>query len=263
MTQPAQAAQGEQQGEMSLLEHLVEFRDRVVRSALALIVGAIIGYILFPSILDFLLEPYCSVQSAFRPSGAETECVLVATRPLDPFSVRMKTSLVFGLFVGGPVIFFQLWRFIAPGLTGREKRYAAPFVFGSQVMFASGMAFSYFVIPKGLGVLLNFGGDRITSLLNASEYLSFLLTTAVAFGVVFEIPLVLVFLSLLGMVTARQLSDVRPYAVVGNAIVAAVVTPTTDPITMLLMMGPMVVFYELAIIAARLIERSRRKKADA
>ena len=105
--------------------------------------------------------------------------------------------------------------------------------------------------------------ERVVGLLTATEYLSFLLTTAVAFGVVFEIPLVLVFLSLLGVVKAEQLATARPYAVVINSVVAAIVTPTTDPVTMLFMMGPMVLFYEFAIIAARLIERSRRKRAAA
>jgi sec-independent protein translocase protein TatC len=251
------------QGEMSLMDHLGEFRNRLFRSALALVVGAAIGYILFPDLLDFLLDPYCASGSAYNPGGIEGQCALVAQRPLDPFSVRMKTSLVFGLFVGGPVIFFQIWSFIAPGLTKRERRLAAPFVFGSQVMFASGLAFSYFIIPKGLTVLLNFAGDRVTPLLSATEYLSFLLTTGVAFGVVFEIPLVLVFLSLLGMIRAEQMATARPYAVVVNAIVAAIVTPTTDPVTMLFMLLPMVLFYEIAIIAARIIERARRRRQDA
>lgn len=248
------------QGEMSLLEHLAEFRTRLFRSALALVAGAIVGYVVFPSLLDLLLEPYCQVDSAFRLEG-DQQCALVATRPLDAFSVRIKTSLVFGLFVGGPVIFFQLWRFIAPGLTKREKRLSMPFVFGSQVMFAAGIAFAYFVIPKGLTVLLTIAGDGIRPLLNAADYLSFLLTTAVAFGIVFEVPLILVFLSLLGVLKAEAMSKARPYAIVIQSIVAAVVTPTTDPITMLLLMLPMVVFYEIAIIAARLIERSRRKRA--
>lgn len=248
------------QGEMSLLEHLGEFRTRLFRAALALVVGTIVGYVIFPQLLDLLLKPYCASASAFRPQGLDGTCSLVAIRPLDPFSIRMKTAAAFGLFLGGPVIFFQLWRFIAPGLTRKERRYAAPFVFGSQIMFAAGIAFSYFVIPKGLAVLLNMAGPRVDPLLTASEYLSFLLTTAIAFGVVFEVPLILVFLSLLGVLKAKQMASVRPYAVVANAVIAAIVTPTTDPITMLFMMVPMVLFYEFAIVAARLIERTRRRK---
>ncbi len=247
-------------GEMTLVEHLTELRDRLFRSALAVVVGSAIGYAIFPEILDFLLEPYCAVDSAFRPDGPESQCVLVATRPLDAFSLRIKASAVFGLFVAGPVLFYQLWRFIAPGLTGREKRYALPFVVGSQLMFAGGIAFSYYVIPQGLNVLLGFAGPLVTPLLNAAEYLSFLLTTAVAFGLVFEVPLVLVFLSLVGVVTASGLAHYRAYAIVGNAILAAIVTPTTDFVTMMFMLAPMVVFYELAILSARLIERSRRRR---
>ncbi len=260
---PAAPTEGSEPGEMTLIEHLAEFRDRLFKSALAVVLGAIVGYLLFDQILDFLLEPYCAVDSAFRPGGPESECVLVATRPLDAFSLRIKASAVFGLFVAGPVLFWQLWRFIAPGLTGKEKRYAVPFVVGSQVMFAGGIAFSYYVIPRGLNVLLNFAGPRVASFLNAADYLSFLLTTAVAFGLVFEVPLILVFLSLIGAVSAASLAHYRAYAVVGNAVVAAVVTPTTDFVTMMFMLAPMVVFYELAIIAARLIERSRRRRGVA
>lgn len=257
---PTDAGDGPSGDEMSLVEHLAEFRDRLFRSALALVLGSIVGYLIFESLLDFLIDPYCAVDSAFRPGGPASECVLIATRPLDAFSLRIKASVVFGLFVAGPVIFYQLWRFISPGLTSKEKKYAAPFVIGSQIMFTSGLAFAYFVIPKGLSVLLNFAGSRVQSFLNAADYLSFLLTTAVAFGLVFEVPLVLVFLSLVGVVTAKTLAHYRAYAVVGNAIVAAIVTPTTDMVTMMFMLAPMVIFYELAIVSARLIERNRRRR---
>ncbi len=190
-------------GEMTLFEHLAELRSRLIRMVVALALGAIVGYILFPQLLDVLIRPYCNVPAAFRPSP-ESGCTLVATRALEPFSVRMKTSLVFGLFVGGPVIFYQLWRFVTPGLTSRERRYSLPFVVFSQLLFATGIAFAYLIIPKGLHILLGFGGKDITPLLSAGDYLSFVLTMSVAFGMVFELPLVLVFLSLLGIVSAPR-----------------------------------------------------------
>ena len=248
-------------GEMTLVEHLAELRSRLIRMVLALAVGAIIGYVLFPQLLDILIRPYCNVPAAFRPTP-EGGCALVATRALEPFSVRMKTSLVFGLFVGGPVIFYQLWRFITPGLTSRERRYSLPFVVLSQLLFATGMVFAYVIIPQGLHILLGFGGKDITPLLSAGDYLSFVLTTAVAFGIVFELPLILVFLSLLGIVHAKGLRAFRPYALVINLTIAAVVTPTTDAVTMLFMAAPLAVFYELSIVAAWFIERGRRKRAE-
>lgn len=247
-------------GEMTLVEHLAELRVRLTRAALALIAGGIVGYAVFPSVLDLLIAPYCGVPESVRGSVGG-ECKLVALRALEMFSVRIKTALVVGLFVGGPVIFYQLWRFITPGLTAQERRYALPFVLLSQVMFAFGVGFAYLIIPQGLRILLSFGGENIEALLSAQEYLSFFLTTSVAFGLVFEVPLVLVFLSLVGILSSQQLQAARPYALVANVLVAALVTPTTDAVTLLFMAGPMALFYEFAIAAAWFIERSRRKRA--
>lgn len=248
-------------GEMTLTEHLAELRTRLVRVAVALVAGSVVGYVIFPDLLDFLIGPYCDIPNAFRPTGPDGGCALVANRALEPFSVRIKVSLLFGAFVGGPIIFYQLWRFITPGLTKREKRYALPFVVGSQVMFAAGILFAYLIIPKGLEILLGFGGEGIAPLLTAEAYISFLLTTSIAFGLVFELPLVLIFLALVGVVTASQLRRFRPYALVLNVVVAALVTPTTDMVTLLFMAVPMAVFYESSILAAWFIERSRRKRA--
>ena len=154
----------------------------------------------------------------------------------------------------------QLWRFITPGLTRTERRLALPFVVLSQVMFAVGMVFAYVVIPQGLRILLGMAGDRVDIFLTLDEYLSFFLTTSVAFGLVFELPLVLVFLSLVGVVTAAGLRRARPYAMVAIVVVAAIITPTTDAVTLALMAGPMALFYELSIGAAWLIERRRRRR---
>ena len=246
---------------MSLLEHLAELRTRLFRAVLALVVGSIVGYVLYQPVFGFLIGPYCDLPQVLR-NTLTGDCQVLALRPLEPFSVRVKVSVVVGLFIGGPVIFYQLWRFVAPGLTGREKRYAIPFVFGSQVLFGAGLAFGFFIIPKGLTVLLSMGGPQIAPALSASEYLSFVLTTAVAFGVTFELPLVLLFLALIGLVTAPGLRRFRPYAVVLSAVAAALITPTTDPVTMLALMGPMVLFYEGSIVGAWIIGRRRRQKAE-
>lgn len=253
---------------MTLGEHLRELRQRLLKAVIALLVGGVVGYVVFPYVLDLLIAPYCS---ALDTLGAEVaadvdetrECNLIAFRPLEPFSVRIKTSLVIGLFVGGPVIFYQLWRFITPGLTKRERRYALPFVLLSQVMFAIGIGFAYLIIPQGLRILLFLGGERIEPFLSANEYLSFFLTMSVAFGLVFELPLVLIFLSMVGVVRAEALRRARPYAVVIMVVAAAFITPTTDALTLFFMAGPMILFYELSILAAWLIERARRRRAGA
>jgi sec-independent protein translocase protein TatC len=244
-------------GEMSLVGHISELRSRLFKVAFALTVGTIVGYVIFPEVLGGLVAPYCSALANIRPGAS---CNLVALRPLEPFSVRIKTSLVVGLFVGGPVIFYQLWRFITPGLTKRERGYALPFVLLSQVMFGLGITFAYLVIPQGLKILLGLAGPRVEAFLSADEYLSFFLRMSVAFGLVFEFPLILIFLSMVGVLSAAALRRARPYAVVGMVIASAILTPTTDAVSLLFMMGPMLLFYELAILAAVLIERSRRRR---
>jgi sec-independent protein translocase protein TatC len=245
---------------MSLVEHLAELRTRVFRALLAVGLGTVLGYIVFEQVFDVLIKPYCDVPTAFRT--ATGDCALVASRALEAFSTRIKTSVIIGLFLGGPVLFYQLWRFITPGLTDSERRYALPFVVGSQVMFALGIGFAYLVIPQGLRILLGMGGDNITPLLTASEYLSFFTRTVIAFGLVFEIPLILVFLSLVGLVTAAGLRRFRPYAIVLNVTLAAIITPSTDAITLMFLAGPMIVFYEASILAAWLIQRRRARRAS-
>lgn len=244
---------------MTLFEHLAELRTRLFRAALALTAGAVVGYVLFDGIIGQIIAPYCELPQAVRLTEGG-DCVLLGFRVLEGFSVRIKTALVVGLFLGGPVIFYQLWRFITPGLTTSERRYALPFVVLSQLMFAFGIGFAYLIIPQGLAILLNLGGPSIAPALGAEEYLSFFLTTSVAFGLVFELPLVLVFLALVGMVSSSGLRRFRPYALVANVLVAAIVTPTTDPVNLFFMAGPMALFYELSIVIAWLIERGRRRR---
>lgn len=245
-------------GEMTLLQHLDELRTRLVKVAIAVVLGTAVGYAIFPQLLDLLIEPYCSVVENLSQTR---ECNLIILRPLEAFSVRIKVSMLVGLFLGGPVVFWQLWRFIVPGLSDRERKLAAPFVFISQVLFGVGIAFAWFILPNALGVLTSLGGPRIVPNLTAAEYISFILTTSLAFGVVFLLPVVLTFLSLLSVLTSTAMRTARPYAIVGVAVMAAVITPTTDPVTMLLMMAPMVIFYEVSILFAVLFERRRRKRA--
>lgn len=227
---------------------------------IALSVGTVVGYILFEPIVAAALAPVCGMDVLVDLGGDGESCALLVLEPLEAFSVRIKTSLAVGLFVGGPVIFYQLWRFITPGLTDRERRLALPFVVFSQLMFAAGIVFSWFVIPQGLRILLNMGGDQLEAALTATKYLEFFLRTSVAFGLVFELPLILMFLALVGVVTASSLRKYRRYSIVINMVVAAVITPTTDPLTLFLMAGPMVVFYELAIVFAWFIERRRARR---
>lgn len=250
-------------GEMTLREHLAELRTRLVRIVLAVLAGAVVGWLLYDPVLAFLKQPYCDLPTAFRPEGPGSDCALVVTRPLEGFAVRVKISLVIGLFIAAPVLFYQVWKFVTPGLTEKERRYTLPFVVTSQIVFLFGAAFAFYVIPKGLQILLALGGEHVSALLAAQEYFSFILTTVVAFGIVFEVPVLIVFLAAIGLVRSSQLRRFRPYAIVGNFAVAAVVTPTVDPVSMLFMAVPMVLLYEGAIVATWLMERARRRRAVA
>jgi sec-independent protein translocase protein TatC len=244
---------------MSVVEHLRELRTRVLRGLVALLVGTVVGYVVFPDVLEVLIRPYCAVADQLRPDGS---CHLIALRPLEPFSVRVKTSVVIGGFLAAPILTYQLWRFVTPGLTVRERRFSLPFVVLSQLLFAIGIAFAYLVIPQGLRILLGLGGPGIEALLSADEYLSFFLTMSVAFGLVFELPLVLIFLALVGVVRVSGLRRARPYAVVAMFVAAAIITPTTDAVTLLLLAGPMVLFYEMSVGVAWLIERRRARRGS-
>jgi sec-independent protein translocase protein TatC len=254
---PTPAAGGSRRREqMPLGDHLREFRSRLVRAGVAIVLGAIVGYLLFPWGIEYLLRPYCAAV------GRAADCELIVLGPLDPFLVRLRTAFVVGVVVGGPVLLYQLWRFVRPGLTSRERRYALPFVLLSQVMFAGGIAFATWVVPRGLGILLELGGDSISPLLGAREYLSFLLAMGLAFGIVFELPLVLVFLALAGVITSEGMRRFRRYAIVINVVAAAIITPTGDAVTLLFVAGPMIAFYELAILFAWSFERARRRRVD-
>lgn len=256
MTEEAAASDGglRRRGQMPLAEHLRELRNRAVRTAAMVAAGSIAGYALFPWLLELLLAPYCVV---VERAG---DCGLVVLGTLDPFVVRLRTAAVVGLVLGAPVALHQAWRFVRPGLERRERRYVLPFVILSPLMFVAGLAFAAWVVPRGLSILLELGGDAIEPLLGAREYLAFLLAMGLAFGVVFELPLLLAVLALTGVVTAEGMRRFRRYAIVINVVVAALITPTGDAVTLLLVAGPMLVFYELAIVFALLVERSRRRR---
>ncbi|MEX2532461.1 MAG: twin-arginine translocase subunit TatC [Nitriliruptoraceae bacterium] len=243
-------------GVMPLIEHLRELRRRATIAVFALVIGTVIGYLAFPTLLVYLIAPYCDLPSTL---GASSECGLIALRPLEPFSVRIRTALVVGLFVSGPVLFMQLWRFITPGLSRHERRFVLPFVLVSQFLFACGIGFAYLVIPRALAILLALGGPLVTPMLSATEYLTFFLAMSLAFGAVFEIPLVLISLTVVGVLSAPQLRAARPYAMICMTIAAAIITPTTDAVTLLFVAGPMWFFYEFSIVIALLIGRRQKR----
>jgi sec-independent protein translocase protein TatC len=181
--------------------------------------------------------------------------------PLEQFMLRIKMSTYLGLALAMPFLLWQLWQFIAPGLYQNERRYAGAFVFSATVLFAMGAAIAYYTLPEALGFLQSVGGDNVEYQYTAENYLMLILYMMLAFGVGFQFPIVIVFLQLIGLVEPQQLAKFRRFAVVIIFAAAAVITPSADPISLVALALPMVLFYEISILIGRLIGRRRRRTA--
>lgn len=250
-------------GEMTLSEHLNELRSRLFKSAVAVTAGFVVGFVFRHQVFSVLIRPYCELDPALRAGSnlfdAE-RCQLIVTDPLAMFFISLKAAAVIAVVLAGPYVCYQIWRFVTPGLESVERKYALPFVVISQLLFAGGAVFSYVVIPRGLDFLLSLAGPDIVALLDANAYLGFMLQVMISFGLAFEFPLILIMLALMGVVSADGLRRSRRYALFGTFVAAAIITPTQDPLTMSLMAAPLVAFYEISVVVARLIERRRRRE---
>jgi sec-independent protein translocase protein TatC len=231
---------------MPLVEHLSELRRRLIISVVALVGGAIVGFILFDPILSVMLRPYT------RATG-NTEFVFFD--PLEAFGTRLKVAAWSGAFLASPVVLWQLWRFITPGLHKNEKRFAIPFIVASILLFALGAGVALYTFETALRFLVGMGGDNLTPLFSASKFLSFMILMMIAFGVAFEFPVLLVFLELAGVVTSKKLRSWRRPALVVIVALAAVITPSQDPYSLFAMVMPMYLFYEGSILVGRLLKK--------
>ncbi len=256
-------------GHMTLMEHLTELRTRLIRSIIAVVLGAIVCWVFYPYILDFLLRPYCRTfpieeridSGLFGPDGG---CNLFVTDPLEPFSVRLTVAGYGGLALAMPVVLWQVWRFVAPGLYKHEKRYAAPFVLGGMMLFFLGAGLAYWSLPRALDFLAVIGGDDLISLFSPQRYLGFVVKMMVAFGIAFQFPIALIALQAVGLVKNRTLRKNRSYSIVGIVVLVAVITPSGDPFTLMALSLPMYFFYEVSIAYGLLsLRRQRRRENEA
>jgi sec-independent protein translocase protein TatC len=222
----------------------------------AIAAGATIGWFLFDRVVSLVQAPYCDYWKTVPPGlRATRQCAFFFSGALEPVLIKLKLVAVMGLFFALPVVLYQLWAFVVPGLTKRERRMAVPFVVSSVLLFALGALIAYWTLPKALGFLLGFAGSGFAPLLTGDRFFTFVVLVALAFGISFEFPVVLVFFNMVGLVTTTQLRHWRRFAILGITIFAAVITPSQDPYTMLAMTVPMWIFYELAIIVGRLMKR--------
>jgi sec-independent protein translocase protein TatC len=241
---------------MTLVEHLDELRYRLIVSIAAVAVGGVVGWALFDPLVDLLQKPYCDYLEKVPPAQRVTEeCTFVFSGALDAPLIKLKLVAVMGLFFALPVVLYQLWSFIVPGLTKRERRLAIPFVLSSVLLFVLGALFAYFTLPKALDFLLGFAGPAFTPLLTGDRFFTFVVLVALSFGLAFELPIILMFLNAAGVISTMQLRQWRRGAILFIAIFAAVITPSSDPYTMLAMAVPMWLFYEVAIIVGRIRKR--------
>ncbi|HEV8652329.1 MAG TPA: twin-arginine translocase subunit TatC [Actinomycetes bacterium] len=252
--------------EMSILEHIAELRDRLVKSCIALTVTTLVAaFVLYNRTFTWITQSYCDIDPKYRIETADGRgCGLLAQSPLEGIGIRIRVSLVLGLVLALPVVAYQLWRFITPGLKQNEKRYAIPFALASTLLFAGGVALAFYTMPKAIGFLAAAGGPGLINFYAAGKYLRFVLFMGLAFGLTFEFPLVLVFLSMVGALSSQAMLKAWRPAVAIIIVVAAVVTPSQDPISLLAMALPMWVFYFAAAAVAKfIIEPRRRRRAQA
>jgi sec-independent protein translocase protein TatC len=244
-------------GRMTLMEHLAELRNRIIVCVIAIVVGGIIMFFLYNRVLAFLSGPYEHVTKGQTACGGTKThgCDLIATGPLDPFIVRMKIAGYGGFALAIPVVFWEIWRFVTPGLKKNERRYGIAFLVSSILLFALGAFVAWFTVQKALEFLLNIGGPSIQPFITADKYLTLVTLMVAAFGVAFEFPLLIVALLLVRVVNTRQLRQARRWMAVGITVFAAVITPSQDPFSLLFMAVPMYIFYEIAIVIGRLMKR--------
>jgi sec-independent protein translocase protein TatC len=227
---------------MPFTQHLEELRKRLIVCAVAVAVGFLIAYAFKEKIFEILMRPWIEAM----PKGHEAR--LIYTAPHEAFFTYLKVSFMGGLGIAVPVVVFQFWRFIAPGLYENEKKYLIPVVFFSSVFFLGGALFGYFLVfPVGFQFFASFASDYITPMVSTKEFLTFSFRLLLAFGFVFELPILAFFLARLGLINADFLRRQRKFAIVAIFVIAAMLTPGPDVFSQLLMAGPLLILYEMSV----------------
>jgi sec-independent protein translocase protein TatC len=254
---PVATAEPEETGaRMSFFDHLVDLRQRLIYSAVAIAIGAGIGLALSKHFISFIVLP---MQEALRNNHMEDR--LYFTSPAGYMGLVINLGLYLGIVLAMPFVLYQIWLFVAPGLYKHERNAVAGFIFSSMVLFLAGIAFGYYVmLPQTLGFLIRFATDGpVKPLISINEYFDLILIVLVGLGVIFELPVLIFILSLFGIVTPKFLLKNFRYAMLIITVVAAVVTPTPDATTMLVFMAPMIVLYFLGVLVSYVV--LRRKEA--
>lgn len=250
-------------GKMPLLEHLVEFRKRFLRSVVAILVASTVGWFLYDQVITQLAKPVCDL-SAARATDSDECGSLYINGILGPLNLQIKVAILSGLIVAAPIWLYQLWAFIAPALHRKEKRYSILFLFAATPFFALGATIGYLILPVAIKVLFGFTPDALTNLVKFDDYLDFVLRIILLFGLAFELPVFLLTFNLIGFL--RGTAILKPWRiwVFSITLAAAALTPTSDPITMSFLAGPLIILYFLAGLISVLLDkrRDKRKQVD-
>jgi sec-independent protein translocase protein TatC len=245
-------------GRMALSDHFRELRARLIRSALLLVVLFFVALFFYDQLFNLVMHPY---NNAREQLGEDTQTTAYIQGATGPLLLQMKLSGIAALVVSSPYWLYQIWAFVLPGLHANEKRYSRMFAAVAGPLFIVGVGVGYYVLPKGLAVLIGFTPAHVQNLVEFDSYFSFFIRMLLVFGIAFEIPLFVVLLNLAGVVSGRTLGRYRPWIVIGTMVFAAVATPSTDPFSMLMLAIPMLILFGLSEIIARVSDRMRGRGA--
>jgi sec-independent protein translocase protein TatC len=246
---------------MTLIEHLAELRTRIIRSMLAILVGIIVILAMYDRVLGFLVEPYhqmCIDEPGFC---TVSDGNLFSLAPLAGFNTRLSVSMYGGIVLALPVLMWQLWQFVAPALHKKEKKYVVPFVAASVALFVLGGAIAYWTLPRALLFLNQWAGEDVQAAYAVDQYVRLIVLMIGAFGIAFEVPVLLVALQLVGVLTPQTLLKGWRYAVLACFFTAAVITPSGDPYSMLALALPMSLFYLVSVLIGFGVQRRKQRRA--
>jgi sec-independent protein translocase protein TatC len=243
----------------SLTEHLAELRSRIIRAALAVLIGMVVIIAFYDQVLEFLKQPYVDLCNSKDPGFCDPEVFI--TSPTEGLSTRIRVGMYGGIVAALPVILWQIWRFVVPALHAKEKKYAIPFVLSSVVLFCSGGTLAYITVGRALDFLIGWAGEDVNEIFTVSSYISLIGLMIFAFGIGFLLPVLFVFLQLVNVVSPRTLLKSWRYATIGMFVIAAVITPSGDPVTLMMLALPMLFLYFVAILIGWLVLRKRPEAA--
>jgi len=232
-------------GRMTLMEHIRELRNRLVKMLLAVVIGTGVGFGFFTPIWNFMTAPFCRLPQAYKLTDGHA-CTLVVHGVLDGFMINLKVAVIFGAVVTAPIWLYQIWAFVTPGLYQNERRYSMAFLGLAVPLFGAGAALAYLTLDRGLSLLLGFVPGNTVPLIDVDDYLTFLILMLVVFGVSFLMPLLMVFLNVIGVLRYKTVSKHQRMTVFLLFVFAAIATPSQDPFTMLALALPMVVLFFIA-----------------